>query len=251
MKHDFSDRNILITGAGRGLGRHAAAHLAECGATLGIVDIDGANSAATAAQINDAGGTSFSYQGDVSNKEAYEEFVADFAGRCGRIDAIVNNAMILHYCPVEDVEPQRLDAMLSVGIKALFWSAQALLRHYDPEVGAVMINITSPVAGRGFPGTSAYSAVKGAVTSFTRVMAAELGPRGIRVNAVSPGSVPTPGALALNTEEVYAKRAAINPLRRNGTEEDNSRAIAFLLSADAAYINGEILNVDGGTSACA
>ncbi|MGD2166905.1 MAG: SDR family oxidoreductase [Gammaproteobacteria bacterium] len=251
MQHDFSDRNILITGAGRGLGRHAALHLAGCGATLGIADIDGDSSVAVEAEINDAGGTAFAYAGDVSDRESYEELVADFAGKCGRIDAIINNAMILHYCPVEDVEPDRLDDMLNVGIKALFWSAQALLRHYDPEIGACMINTASPVAVRGYAGTAAYSTVKGAVVSFTRTMAAELGPRRIRVNAVSPGSVPTPGALNLNSAEVYEKRAAVNPLRRNGTEEDNSKAIAFLLSSDAEYINGEILNVDGGTSACA
>jgi NAD(P)-dependent dehydrogenase (short-subunit alcohol dehydrogenase family) len=251
MQHDFSDRNILITGAGRGLGRHAALHLSGCGATLGIADIDGDSSVSVAAEIDDTGGTAFAYGGDVSDREVFEELVADFAGKCGRIDAIINNAMLLHYSPVEDVEPEQLDAMLNVGIKALFWSAQALLRHYDPDIGASMINTASPVAVRGYPGTAAYSTVKGAVVSFTRVMAAELGPKRIRVNAVSPGSVPTPGALALNTAEVYEKRAAGNPLRRNGMEEDNSRAIAFLLSSDAAYINGEILNVDGGTSACA
>ena len=140
--------------------------------------------------------------------------------------------------------------MLDVGIKALFWSAQSLLEHYDPERGASMINLASPVAIRGYPGTSAYSTVKGAVTSFTRVMAAELG-RKIRVNAVSPASVPTPGAMGLNTKEEYEKRAARIPLRRNGTEEDNSKAIAFLLSEDASFVNGEIFNVDGGVAACA
>ena len=97
----------------------------------------------------------------------------------------------------------------------------------------------------------AYSASKGALRAVAIALATELGPKKIRVNAVSPGSVPTPGALELNTAEVYEKRAVINPLRRNGTEEDNSKAIAFLLSSDADYINGEILNVDGGTSACA
>ena len=251
MQHDFTDKNILITGAGRGLGRHAARYLAECGATLAIADIDGQSSESVATEIDTSGGVGFAYAADVSDRDAFEEVVADFAGKCGRIDAIINNAMILHYCPVEDVEPDRLDAMLSVGIRSLFWSAQALLRHYDPDIGAAMINMSSPVVVRGYPGTSVYSTVKGAVASFTRVMAAELGPKGIRVNAVSPGSVPTPGALGLNPEEVYEKRAAVNPLRRNGTEEDNSKAIAFLLSTEADYINGQILNVDGGTSACA
>jgi len=251
MQRDFSGTSVLITGAGRGLGRHAAVHLAGLGATLGVVDIDRRSSDAVAAEIDAAGGIAFAYAGDVSEREPFERFAGDFAANTGRIDAIVNNAMILHYCKVEDVNPDRLDAMLSVGIRALFWSAQALLRHYDPQRGAAMINVASPVAARGYPGTSIYSTVKGAVVAFTRAMAAELGPRGIRVNAVSPGSVPTPGALALNSLDVYEKRAGVNPLRRNGTEADNSNAIAFLLSGDADYINGEILNVDGGTSACA
>jgi meso-butanediol dehydrogenase/(S,S)-butanediol dehydrogenase/diacetyl reductase len=251
MKHDFSDRYFLITGAGRGLGRHLAQHLAGFGATVGVADIDADGCGETVAQIEHAGGNAFAYPCDVGSRDAYLATAKDFAGQGGRIDAIVNNAMILHYCPVEEVEPGRLSAMLDVGVKALFWSAQALLAHYDAERGAAMINLASPVAARGFPNTSAYSTVKGAVVSFTRVMAAELGPKKIRVNAVSPASVPTPGALGLNSLEVYEQRAKHIPLRRNGTEEDNSSAIAFLLSDDASFVHGEIFNVDGGVSACA
>ncbi len=249
MSQIFDDKLFLITGAGRGLGAHLAQHLASLGATVGVADIDGANARAVADTIGAAGGQAVVYEGDVGSKETFLQMAADFAARGGRIDAIVNNAMILHYCPVEQVEPERLGAMLDVGIKALFWSAQALLAHYDPARGASMINLASPVAARGFPNTAAYSAVKGAVVAFTRVMAAELGPRKIRVNAVSPASVPTPGAMGLNTEEEYAKRAARIPLRRNGTEEDNSKAIAFLLSDDASFVHGEVFNVDGGVAA--
>ena len=251
LTYDFSDRFFLITGAGRGLGRHLAQHLAELGATVGAADIDGDGCRGTVSAIEHAGGNAFAYQGDVADRETYLRIADEFANEGGRIDAIVNNAMILHYCPVEDVEPERLGAMLDVGLKALFWSARALLEHYDPERGGCLINMASPVASRGYPGTSAYSTVKGAVVAFTRVMAAELGPRRIRVNAVSPASVPTPGAMAIHTRDEYEKRAARIPLRRNGTEEDNSKAIAFLLSGDASFVNGEIFNVDGGISASA
>lgn len=249
MSYAFDDKHVLITGAGRGLGAHLARHLSRLGATVGVVDIDGGNARAVAEEIASAGGKAFAFEGDVGDREAFLRTAAEFARIGGRIDAIVNNAMILHYCPVEQVEPERLGAMLDVGIKALFWSAQALLAHYDPARGASLINLASPVASRGFPSTSAYSAVKGAVVAFTRVMAAELGPRMIRVNAVSPASVPTPGAMGLNSREEYEKRAARIPLRRNGTEEDNSKAIAFLLSDDASFVHGEVFNVDGGVSA--
>jgi NAD(P)-dependent dehydrogenase (short-subunit alcohol dehydrogenase family) len=251
MKHDFSDRYFLITGAGRGLGQHLAEELAGFGATVGVADIDGDNAERVAAKIRKAGGEAFAYDGDVADRSTFKRIAGDFAGIAGRIDAIVNNAMMLKYCPVEQVEPEQLGKMLDVGIKALFWSAQALLEHYDAKRGACLINMASPVAVRGYPGTSIYSTVKGAVVSFTRVMAAELGPKKIRVNAVSPASVPTPGAMGLNSKEEYAKRAASIPLRRNGTEEDNSNAIAYLLSDDASFIHGEIFNVDGGVSACA
>lgn len=251
MKHDFSDRYFLITGAGRGLGLHLARQLAGFGATVGVTDIDTDTAESAAAGIRKSGGNAHAYPGDISDRGTFLGVARDFARHGGRIDAIVNNAMLLKYCPVEDVTEEQLSAMLDVGIKALFWSAQALIETYDAERGASLINMASPVAVRGYPGTSVYSTVKGAVVSFTRVLAAELGPRKIRVNAVSPASVPTPGAMGLNSKEEYAKRAANIPLRRNGTEQDNSNAIAYLLSDDASFVHGEVFNVDGGVAACA
>ena len=251
MKPDLSHLVILITGAGRGLGRNTAQHLAACGATVGVMDIDATAVRETRDLINNNGGKVFSYTGDVSDRDTFLAAAAAFAHECGRIDAVINNAMLLRYEPIEEVRGDVLDSMMGAGFKASVWGAQALLQHMDPQRGASIINMASPVVNRGYPNTAIYSAVKSAVASLTRVLAAELGPRGVRVNAVSPGSVPTPGALGMVSKDEYARRTATIPLRRLGQEQDNANAIAFLLSQEASFINGEILNVDGGIAATA
>lgn len=250
MKPDLGHLNILLTGGGRGLGRHAAQHLAGCGAALGVIDIDAETCKETVDTINSGGGTAWAYAADVSDRDAFMQAAGSFAGECGgRIDAVINNAMLLRYEPVEEVENQTLDRMLGIGIKGTVWGTQALLQYYDPERGGQIVNFASPVIYRGRPNTSIYSTVKGAIAILTRTLSAELGPRNVRVNAVSPGSVPTPGATGMVSKEEYARRAANIPLRRIGREEDNSNAIAFLLSEEASFITGEILNVDGGIAA--
>jgi NAD(P)-dependent dehydrogenase (short-subunit alcohol dehydrogenase family) len=112
-----------------------------------------------------------------------------------------------------------------------------------------IINMSSPVAERGYPNTALYSAVKGALSTLTKTLAAELGPRGVRVNALAPGSVPTPGALGLNDPAEYERRKRTIPLRRLGHEDDVTAAVLFLLSPAAAFVHGEILHVDGGIAA--
>jgi meso-butanediol dehydrogenase/(S,S)-butanediol dehydrogenase/diacetyl reductase len=246
---DLSGHHVFITGAARGLGRSVAEKLARCGATVAVTDVDARGCDEVAKGICAAGGAALAYPVDVAVRDQFMQAAAQFAGHCGRIDAVVNNAMLLRYEPVEKITPETLNRMTAIGINGSIWGAQALLAHYDAARGGAIVNMASPVAEKGFPNTAAYSLVKGAIVTLTKVLAAELGPRNVRVNAIAPGSVPTPGALGLNDSAEYERRMNSIPLRRLGREEDNAEACAFLLSGAASFINGEILHVDGGIAA--
>jgi len=249
MNWDLKDHAVLVTGAGRGLGRAVAELLAASGASVGVCDVDAATCRETVTAIRNAGGRATEYAFSVTDRNAFMAAAADFAKANGRIDAVVNNAMLLRYEPIEDVSEDVLDRMIAIGIKGAIWGTQALLAHMDKERGGAIVNMASPVAEKGFPNTAVYSLVKGALVTLTKTLSAELGPRKVRVNAVAPGSVPTPGALGLNSEEEYARRTRTIPLRRLGHADDNAQAVAFLLSPAASFINGEILHVDGGIAA--
>jgi 3-oxoacyl-[acyl-carrier protein] reductase len=246
---DLSGRSVFVTGAARGLGRAIAETLAARGAAVAVADLHLPDCEAVAEQIRATGGKAQAFAVDVAVRRLFMASAATFAAQCGRIDAVVNNAMLLRYEPVEQVSEEMLTRMTAVGINGSLWGAQALLAHYDPGRGGVLINMASPLAEKGVPNTSAYSLVKGAIVTLTKVLAAELGPRNIRVNALSPEAVPTPGALGLNDKSEYERRALTIPLRRLGREEDCAEACAFLLSDAASFINGDILHVDGGVAA--
>jgi meso-butanediol dehydrogenase / (S,S)-butanediol dehydrogenase / diacetyl reductase len=246
---EIAEQSILITGAARGLGLAMGVGLARLGAVVGLVDIDAEGVASGAEQIRSAGGRAHSYQADVSDRTALLAVADTFARETQGLDAVINNAMLLRYEPIAAVSATIADQMLGVGIKGAVWGTQALLAHRKPDRGASIINMASPVAERGYPNTAIYSCVKGALVTLTRTLSAELGPQGVRVNALAPGSVPTPGAVGLNDRAEYERRARTIPLRRLGHENDVTDAVIFLLSPAAAFVNGEILHVDGGIAA--
>ena len=242
----FDGQPILISGAGRGLGEGIARHLAAEGAVVGIADVNGPSAHDVAAAIGVAGGKAFAYEADVGGRQAFFDVAEAFACDAGPLRAVINNASVLVYEPIEAVTEETLDKMLAAGLKSVFWGAQAFLAHRDEAAPGNILNYSSPVAYRGRPNTGAYTTIKAGIAGLTKVLAGELGPRGIRVNAIAPGSVPTPATEGFVTPEQYEQRAKNIPLRRNGTPDDVAKAVAFLLSDDAAFINGAMLAVDGG-----
>ena len=242
----FERQPILISGAGRGLGEAIARHLAGEGAVVGVADVDGRTARDVTAAIGAAGGKAFAYEADLGRRQAFFDVAETFARDAGPLRAVINNASVLVYEPIEAVTEETLDRMLSAGLKSVFWGVQAFLAHRDESRPGNILNYSSPVAYRGRPNTGAYTTIKAGIAGLTKVLAGELGARGIRVNAIAPGSVPTPATEGFVTPEQYEQRAKNIPLRRNGTPDDVAKAVAFLLSDEAAFINGAMLAVDGG-----
>ncbi|MBU2532907.1 MAG: SDR family oxidoreductase [Alphaproteobacteria bacterium] len=245
MSENLTSQVVLVTGAGRGIGGATARLLAARGASVGVFDIDGDLARATADAITATGGKALAFVADASDRNAVFDAAAALARAFGPLTGIVNDAIFIRYGPVEGIEEDVLDRMFAVGVKGAFWGVQALLAHRGDNPAAV-VNLASPVADLGTANTASYTAVKGAIVALTRQLAVELGPKGVRVNAVAPGAVPTPGARAIVDEAGYAKRRAQTPLGRLGEEDEIAAAIAFLLGPDASFITGEILHADGG-----
>ena len=240
----------FVTGAGRGIGQAMALAFAAEGAIVGVADIDGVTAASTVREIGRNLGTARAFPIDVSRRDDVLRAVDQLVSEFGRLDIVANNAIVFRNEPVSEVREDTVEKMISVGLKSIFWTAQAALLHMDPERGGVIINNTSPVADLGVPRAAVYSAIKGGVSSLTRSLAIEFGPRRIRVNAVCPSTVPTPGARELNNNDdaLYEARRQRTPLGRLGTPEDIASAAVFLASADASFITAAVLRIDGGAT---
>ena len=248
MPYDLTGKTILVSGGGRGIGRSAAELMASYGAIIGVADIAPATAEDAAAAIRRNGGVAHAFSGDLSNRDEFMRIGDALAAVTGRIDGVVNAAMWIHYQPLADIRDDVFDRMLGVGLKAPVWGAQVVQRHMKPGEGGSVINFSSPAAMQGYPTTTVYASIKGAIVNVTRTLAVELGPVGVRVNAITPGPVPTPGARAVVDDAGYEVRRRKTPLGRLGTELDIANAIAFLMSDEADFVTGAVLSVDGGCS---
>lgn len=230
----------VVTGAGRGLGRAIALRLGLEGHHVVAVDIDSDSAAATASSV---GGSS--YRCDVADRDA----VREMASAVGPVDVLVNNAGIWTYGSVISAEEQDIERVIGVNLLGTLHCCRAFVPGMVSKGGGVIINLSSLAAAMASPVVEIYPVTKAAIEELTRQLAQELGPSGIRVNAVGPGSMLTEGSAPAYEGELKAKRAALVPLRRIGTPEDIANAVAFLTSDQASYISGQTLYVDGGASA--
>ena len=251
MNWDFEGRVAIITGGSDGIGRQTSELLAQSGATV-IVCARGLDKLeATRAAIEAAGGKVETHQLDVSDADAYAALVADVAARHGRLDMMVNNAMSVHYAPIEHLTLDHWRKDFAVNAEAVFTGTKAAMAVMKPARRGSIVNVSSTTAIRAAPFMSSYSASKAALIQFTAVAAMECAAHNVRLNCVVPGQVQTAGNedFARKAPEIAARTAEAIPMQRGGNPEELAAAIAFLLSDAASYITGIALPVDGGKSA--
>lgn len=239
----------FVTGAGRGIGAAVATRLARAGYAVAVTDRTEQLAQDTAAELTAAGHDAAAHQLDVTDRDAVCSVVDEVVASRGRIDLVVNNAMWIRYAALEAITETDADRMLAVGIKGPLWVAQAVADPMRSAGGGSVVNIASLAAYLGTPNAAVYSAVKGGVVSLTQQLARDLGSDGIRVNAIAPGTIETPGARAAMTDTDRAYRLQRAPLGRLGSPEDVAEAVLYLGSPASGFVTGQVLRLDGGISA--
>ena len=246
----FAGRVALVTGAGSGIGSAIALALGSAGAQVGVHNRSSrAGAEAVKQQIEAAGGAAALLQADVSSAEEVARLFGELdAAFDGGIDMLVNNAGDwMDKALIVDCSEAQWDKMLDVNAKSVFLCCQQAARRMVPRGSGAIVNIGS-VAGHtgGGGGTAPYAAAKAAVHTFTRALARELGPHGVRVNAVAPGLTDTAMLEGRVTAEAAEKFRGMTPLRRLGEPADIAPAVMLLLSPASSFMTGEIIEVNGG-----
>lgn len=246
---DLTGRVALVTGAAQGIGAATAIALARFGADLAICDRNVDGMAATATEIEAAGRRVVTGALDVRDPDAVGSWVAQLEAALGRIDVLVNNAGGGFYASFLDVSPKGQSTLVDEN----FTSVTNFVRACVPLMpeGASIVNVTSIEASRAAPGFGVYAAMKAAVEALTKTLALELAPRGIRVNAVAPDAIPTPGdeglaeAVSQGDRDAYDRKVPLGW----GEPDDCAGPIVFLASALSRFVTGTVLHVDGGSMA--
>jgi len=237
----------LITGAAQGIGLATALKFAAEGAIVIVCDIKQAGVDEAVAQCRALGATAAGFVADVTQRATIDALVASVQAQFGRIDVLVNNAGITQDARLQKMTLEQFDRVIDVNLRGVFHCAQAVADLMVAQGSGVILNASSVVGIYGNFGQTNYAATKFGVIGFTKTWSRELGPKGIRVNAVAPGFITTPMVAAM-PEKVLQDLQAKVPLKRLGKPEEIANVYAFLASDEASYINGAVIEVSGGMS---
>jgi len=245
---DLKGKVAVVTGASKGIGAAIAKSLGAAGAAVTVNYASGRDGAErVVAAIKADGGKAIAVQADVAKAADVRHLFAETKKAFGRLDVLVNNAGIYRFQPLDDITEDEFHSLFNTNVLGTILATKEAAKHFDASGGSV-INISSVASEDAVPTASVYSATKGAVDAVTRVLAAELGPRKIRVNAIAPGGVETEGTHAAGVvgSDFEKQMVARTALGRLGQPDDIARVAVFLASDDAAWLTGERLAASGG-----
>jgi 3-oxoacyl-[acyl-carrier protein] reductase len=238
----------VVTGASKGIGAAIAKQLAAEGASV-VVNYSSSKEGAdrVVSEIAAGGGKAVAVKANLSKKADIDQLFAETKKAFGAVDILVNNAGIYEFSPLEEVTEDHFHKQFNLNVLGLVLATQAAVKLFNPAGGSI-INLSSVVATKGVAAAAVYSGTKGAVDAITRSLASELGPRGIRVNAINPGMVETEGVHAAGFAESEFRQQieTQTPLGRIGQPLDIAGAAVFLASADSSWVSGETLHISGG-----
>jgi NAD(P)-dependent dehydrogenase (short-subunit alcohol dehydrogenase family) len=243
-------KRVLVTGSGTGIGHGVALEFCREGADVVFHyshSRDGALAAVEQARREGAAKVT-AFAADLSQSAAPAQLAAEAIDFLGGIDILVNNAGVTMNVPFEKVAPEQFDVVFGVNIRGMFFLTQAVVKTMLQQNNGVIVNTSSIHAYEAYPEHTVYAATKGAINSFTRVLAIELAPKGIRVNGVVPGAIEVPAHHKIFADYSAAETGKAIPAGFVGQPSDIAKAVLFLASDDARYIVGQMLIVDGGTT---
>jgi len=235
----------IITGAAQGIGLATALKFAQEGAVVIVCDLRQDAVDAAVAQCQAAGAEALGFALSVTDRAQVDAMVAAVKARFDRVDVLVNNAGITQDARLQKMSLQQFDAVIDVNLRGVFHCAQAVVDTMVAQGSGVILNASSVVGIYGNFGQTNYAAAKFGVIGFTKTWSRELGPKGVRVNAVAPGFIETP-ILSTIPDKLLGQMQEEVPLRRLGSPAEVANVYAFLASDEASYVNGAVLEVSGG-----